>query len=93
MNFFLSRKSANISFNDTRVGVVSVRNEMIVLLIVYRVFVRKFNLTDEKALEMSQISKDNTHMLQKNSSRNLCEECMNLFWVNVLKPLNIDLDK
>jgi len=69
MNFFLSRKSANISFNDTRVGVVSVRNEMIVLLIVYRVFVRKFNLTDEITLEMSQISKDNTHMLQKNSSR------------------------
>lgn len=41
------------------VGVLDVGNEMIGLLIAYRVFVRKFNLTDEKALEMSQISKDN----------------------------------
>lgn len=37
------------------VGVLDVGNEMIGLLIAYRVFVRKFNLTDEKALEMSQI--------------------------------------
>lgn len=37
------------------VGVVDVGNEIIGLLIAYRVFVRKFNLTDEKALEMSRI--------------------------------------
>lgn len=37
------------------VGVVGVGNETFGLLIAYRVFVRKFNLTDEKALEMSRI--------------------------------------
>lgn len=48
----LIQQSAS-TLNDLRLMMTIL--PMIGLLIAYQVFVRKFNLTDEKALEMSQI--------------------------------------